>query len=887
MNDLTNQPIIRLLVVDDDKIDRLACKRILAKESDCQFVIFEAETGVQGLELARDRQPDCILLDHHLPDLNGLEFLAELTKETGELPMPVIMLTVSDHAMIAVEALKLGARDYVVKDSDRESLQWLPAVVFRALREQQVINAKAEAEAKYRTLVEQIPAITYIASLESLGKLLYVSPQIEQLGFPPEVWIDEPQGLLKRIHADDRSEAIEAYSQTYESHIPLRCEYRLVKSDGQARWFLDEANVVHDEAGGTLFLQGVLVDITKDKETEQELFYYRRRLEELVARRTEQLEKQCVILNSANANLDKALCERWHAEAALRASETRFRLLLESAGDGILGIDVEGRCTFVNRSALAMLGYTQEELLGQDTHATIYYSDAEGLPAPPGQWGVYAAFREGVPHRSTEIFRRKNSGSFPVECSSYPIQLDGQVTGAVLVFRDVTELHALNRNLYFLASHDPLTGLFNRTEFEQRASRVLASAREDQSEHVLCYLDLDQFKIINDTCGHSAGDELLRALGTFLKSKLRQRDTLARLGGDEFALLMEHCSLDQAWRIATELCESIRSYRFVWEGKAFSVGASIGMASLTGADSDISVVLVAADTACYMAKEKGRNRVHIFKPQDDELAEKRAQGKWGGRLTRALDEDSFRLYCQRICRLADTAGRVHYEILLRLVDDDGSLIDPSAFIPAAERHHLMPAIDRWVLRKVIAQIGRGHKQAMPEALPIYAVNISVASLIDDRFVDFVHELLQAYGIPPQTLCFEVDEASTLAHLSQARFSIEKLNGLGCLFSIKNFGSGIAAFTNLKTMPVDFLKMDGEFIKSLEENPINRTIAEAINLIAHVMVIETVGECADSDKTLALLKKLGLDHAQGYAIMAPSPWEELDNPANAEVRLDVQ
>ena len=232
MNDLIDKSIIRLLVVDDDQIDRLACKRVLARQSDCDFVILEAETGYQGLELARAQQPDCILLDYHLPDLNGLEFLAELAEETGELPIPVIMLTVSDHAMIAVEALKLGVRDYVIKGSDRESLQWLPAVVFRALREQQAINKRVEAEAKYRTLVEQIPAITYIASLESPGKLLYLSPQINQLGFPPEDWIDEPQGLLKWVHVDDRSAAIEAYGQTYEHHTPLRCEYRLVKSDG-------------------------------------------------------------------------------------------------------------------------------------------------------------------------------------------------------------------------------------------------------------------------------------------------------------------------------------------------------------------------------------------------------------------------------------------------------------------------------------------------------------------------------------------------------------------------------------------------------------------------------------------------------------------------------
>jgi len=339
MNVVLNKASIRLLLVEDDQVDRLACKRALTQHPDCDFVIFEAETGDQGLKLARTQQIDCILLDYHLPDLNGLEFLAELTEETGELPMPVVMLTGSDNAVVAVDALKLGVRDYVVKGSDRESLQWLPAVVFRALREQQAIQDKAEAveqlreaEAKYRTLVEQIPAITYIASLAIPGKLLYLSPQIHQLGFPPEDWLADPQGLLKQVYADDRQIVIEAYALTYEYHAPLRCEYRLVKSDGQARWFLDEANVVRDEAGGALFLQGVLVDITKDKEIEQELFYYRRRLEDLVARRTEQLEVQNAILNSANASLDKALCERKQAEQMLRDADQRKNVFLAMLG---------------------------------------------------------------------------------------------------------------------------------------------------------------------------------------------------------------------------------------------------------------------------------------------------------------------------------------------------------------------------------------------------------------------------------------------------------------------------------------------------------------------------------------------------------------------------
>ncbi|MGR8931231.1 MAG: PAS domain S-box protein [Gammaproteobacteria bacterium] len=443
---IANKPTIRLLLVDDDQFDRMACKRALTMNQECEFVLFEAETANQGLKIASTEQIDCILLDYHLPDLSGVEFLSELAEATGELPVPVVMLTGSDNAMVAVDALKLGARDYVVKGSDGESLQWLPAVVLRALKEQQTIQDKLkavtqlrEAEAKYRSLVEQIPAITYIASLEKPGLLLYVSPQIQELGFPPDYWLDDPDGLLKRVHAEDKQRVIEAYSATYERHQFLRCEYRLTKHNGQVRWFLDEANVVHDESLGALCLQGVLIDITKDKETEQELFYYRRRLEELVAQRTDQLERQGAVLEAANSRMDNELCERRRAEAALRNSETRFRLLLESAGEGIIGLDTEGRCTFINPAALAMLGYSREEMINRDTCETIHIGHANGTPASAQRCSIYDAFRTGTPQRSSEIFRRQDGSTFPVECSAHPMQLDNKMIGAVLLFRIVDE----------------------------------------------------------------------------------------------------------------------------------------------------------------------------------------------------------------------------------------------------------------------------------------------------------------------------------------------------------------------------------------------------------------------------------------------------------------
>jgi diguanylate cyclase (GGDEF)-like protein/PAS domain S-box-containing protein len=625
--------IIRLLLVDDDYVDRIACKQALTQHPDYVFEIMEAESGQQGLDLAQASQPDCILLDYYLPDFNGVEFLSELADPTGELPIPVVMLTGANNAVVAVDALKRGARDYLVKDGEQESLQWLPAIIIRALREQWAIREKTEAikkmyeaEAKYRTLVEQIPAITYIASLESPpGKLHYISPQIKQLGFPIEAWLHDPQGLLKRVHQDDRQRVIEEFAKTYEHHTSLRCEYRLVTNDGRIRWFLDEANPVVDDMGRPLFLQGILVDITDDKVIEQELDYYRRRLEELVALRTAELEKQTNLLKSANENLDKELCERRRTDAALRRSEARFRLLLESAGEGIYGLDAEGNCIFINQAALEMLGYRREELLGQEIHGKIHHSRSDGTPHSAMECPITDVYRKGACVRSSGTLWRKDGNSFQAEYSSHPMRNQGHITGAVIVFRDVTEAQALAQQLSYQASHDPLTDLVNRVEFERSVERALASTQENQFEHAICYLDLDQFKIVNDTCGHAAGDELLHSLGNLLLSLLSPCDTLARLGGDEFGLLLECCSLDRARQIAEELCEAVRSFRFNWEGETFSVGVSVGVAALTANSGTVSSVISAADAACYMAKKKGRSGVHVFEPDAAEIIKGRAR----------------------------------------------------------------------------------------------------------------------------------------------------------------------------------------------------------------------------------------------------------------------
>lgn len=627
MTDKNSKATVRLLLVDDDEVDRIACKRALAHHPDYEFRIIEAETGGQGLELAHAMRPDCILLDYRLPDLNGVEFLGELSEQTGGAPQPVVMLTGTDNAEVAVVSLKHGARDYVVKDTEGQSLQWLPAIIIRTLHEQRALKERAEAtnklretEAKFRSLVEQIPAITYMASLEHAGKLLYISPQSAQLGFDPEEWLGESGRRLEWIHEEDRAYVIDEFAKTYENFAPLRCEYRMVGRDGRDRWFLDEANVVRDVSGTPLFLQGILVDITKEKEAEQELEYYRRRLEEVVASRTEQLEKQRELLKVANLNMDKELCERKRAERALRESEARFRLLLESAGEGIYGLDEDRHCTFVNKAVLEMLGYDREEVLGQDIHALFHHSRADGAPLPAEECPIYDVVKTGKGCLATVTLWRKDGSSFPAEYSAYPMQVDRRISGAVLVFRDVTESQALTQALKFQATHDPLTGLINRPEFERRANQALSSAQKENYVHALCYFDLDKFKDVNDSCGHAAGDELLAALSKLLQTRMRQRDSLARLGGDEFGILLERCTLAQAKKIANELCEMAREFRFDWKSRSFSVSLSIGIVEINGASPDLATVLSNADAACYRAKKKGRDGIHVFVPRKSKRA---------------------------------------------------------------------------------------------------------------------------------------------------------------------------------------------------------------------------------------------------------------------------
>jgi diguanylate cyclase (GGDEF)-like protein len=437
--------------------------------------------------------------------------------------------------------------------------------------------------------------------------------------------------------------------------------------------------------------------------------------------------------------------------------------------------------------------------------------------------------------------------------------------------------------LSYQAAHDMLTGLVNRREFEIRVERALHSAHEQGRVHTLCYMDLDQFKVVNDTCGHVAGDELLRQLALMLQQVVRDRDTLARLGGDEFGVLLENCPLEKAQELAENLRQTVQDYRFLWHEKSFVVGASIGLVEISEASDSVVSILSAADAACYAAKDKGRNRIHVYELEDSDLARRHGEMQWVSRISRAIEDDRLRLFYQPIIPLDKSENGVsHFEILLRMVDEDGNLVLPMAFIPAAERYQLMPTIDRWVIKHAFQLCTHYCSSYKNSPLSTCTINLSGSSLCDDHFLEFIKKQLELNRVPAASICFEITETAAIANLPQAIEFMKALKAMGCQFSLDDFGSGLSSFTYLKNLPVDYLKIDGSFVKDMADDPIDFAMVQAITSVGHVMGLQTIAEFVESEDIFNRLKEIGVDYVQGSWIEKPRAVTELINsPAKVQ------
>ncbi|MGY6215011.1 EAL domain-containing protein [Methylolobus aquaticus] len=571
-------------------------------------------------------------------------------------------------------------------------------------------------------------------------------------------------------------------------------------------------------------------------------------LEERVAQRTVELEQ---------------IGDRLEMEKEL------FRITLASIGDGVITTDRQGHITFLNPIAEQVTGWHSHEVSGRPLAEA--FQVAHEAADPNERERAVTALPPVVESRSTGQLLLTDRSGFRrhVHYTAAPI-LDRQAAkvGTVLTFRDISEERRIAQQLTHQATHDALTGLVNRREFERRLERVLQHAAP-HDPHALLFMDLDRFKVVNDTCGHVAGDELLRQIAALMRNRIRARDTFGRLGGDEFGVLLEHCRVDEATRIANTLRELAQDFRFGWQDKSFGVGVSIGLVKIAGGWENAASVLRAADNACYLAKDRGRNRVHVYEPDDRLEAQRQGDMQWLPRLQQALAEGRLRLYRQPIVpvRAADQ-GLELGEVLVRLVDEQGDIVLPGAFLAAAERYGQIGAIDRWVVGETITALkGGGAVQGAGTRL---SVNLSGQSLGDPDALDFISERIKDSGIAASSLCFEITETAAISNLTNALPFMTQLRELGCRFSLDDFGNGLSSFGYLKTLPVDYLKIDGRFVKEIANDRVDETMVEAIHRLGKVMGLKTVAEWVENAETLQKVSAMNIDYAQGFHLGSPRP-----------------
>jgi diguanylate cyclase (GGDEF)-like protein/PAS domain S-box-containing protein len=682
------------------------------------------------------------------------------------------------------------------------------------------VPALSDVEAWFRTLA----ASTSIAIFVYRERFLFVNRGCEELtGYAAQELLG--MELFQLTHPDFRP-VVEARARARLSGIeltPPSYEFKIVRRDGAERWLAVNSAVV-DMAGAPAAL-ATAVDIT----------------------------------------------ERKLAEIALAEERERAQVTLASIGDGVIRTDAAGSVDYLNAVAERLTGWSAEEALGQPLGRIFDVVDEAGgrLLFDP----VERCVREGrvVELPGSFTLLRRDGMEFAIRDSVAPIRdRQGRITGTVLVFKDVTELRGMEREMSYLAQHDALTGLLNRREFENRLQRCLRTAAEEGRYHALFYLDLDEFKLVNDTSGHLAGDELLKQVTAVLAAELRRGDTLARLGGDEFGVLLEDTSPERARELGEVLRTVVRAHRFVWQDRIFEIGVSLGTVMIDRASGDMVQVLSAADAACYVAKEAGRNRIHEYQLDDTLVTARYGAMNWIHRIHKAFDEERFRLYRQPIQPLGgDPATAPLCEIFIRMLDEQGRIASPSAFIPAAERYHLIPAIDRWVVHAAFEVLTRS---ALASAAPgtCFAINLSGQSIGEGDFLDYVLAEIAASGVPPERICFEITETAAVANLAGARRFITVLKAHGVCFVLDDFGSGLSSFAYLKNLRVDFLKIDGEFVRNLVGDSVQRAIVESIHQVGHVMGIRTIAEGVEDPATLEALRSLGVDYAQGYWIAAPEP-----------------
>ncbi len=692
-------------------------------------------------------------------------------------------------------------------------------------------NQLRTSERRYRGLFQNVVDGVYIASRE--GEWITANPAlVEMLGYDSvEDLKAAGRTTLLYVNPIDRERV---FARLEAQGLVKNFEYRLRRKDGREIVVLENSHAVFDDDGNVVAHEGTITDIT----------------------------------------------ERKHAETRIFEEKERAQVTLQSIGDGVITTDADGRVDYINPVAQDLTGWDMRSACGKPVSEMMTIVNAKTRAAIDNP--VMRCLREGrvITLDENSVLITADHGEIPIQDSVAPIRdRIGNIVGSVMVFHDVSRETRLFRQLSYQAAHDSLTGLINRQEFENRLVNSLENLRGNAEEtHALLYLDLDQFKVINDTFGHSAGDALLKQLADVVHAKIRSTDLLARLGGDEFGILLERCDERTAIEVAEAIRGAIEAYRFEWKDSFAAIRCSLGVVMITGESEDVATLMSSADVACYSAKDMGRNQVHLYRGSD--AAQRHEEMKWVSRISSAVEEDRLELFFQPIIGIGKTAGqsRGHYEILLRMRDEKGELVNPDRFIPAAERYNLMSTLDRWVIREALSTLADRNTDG--DARYTIAINLSGTSLSEDRFLEDVINELKKQKLPRGAICFEITETAAISNLSRVVHFMKSLKQLGCKFSLDDFGTGLSSFTYLKNLPVDYLKIDGHFIRNVAEDKVDESMVKAISEVGHAMGIETIAERVETKEVLEKLGELGIEYAQGYYIARPAsvqsfaPWGDM-------------
>ncbi len=702
---------------------------------------------------------------------------------------------------------------------DAELMARMTQLAGIAIERRRAESALRVSEARFRGLFEHVVEGVYQSGPD--GRLKAANPAlVRMLGFASA---DELMALdsTRSLYLFQEVQA-ELKARLLRDGEIRNAEFELKRPDGRLITVVENARVVHDAAGTVQGFEGTLWDIT----------------------------------------------ERRRAELAVHAEKERAQVTLQSIGDAVITTDAAGVIDYLNPVAEQLTGWTLDEARGQALDSVLRVVNEANQESAENL--VARCLKEGrvILGNDQAALVARNGREVAIQNSAAPIRdREGRLLGTVVVFRDVSRERRLRRALSYQATHDALTGLLNRREFEHRLHAALAETRGDSAvEHALVYVDLDQFKVVNDTCGHPAGDRLLKQITSLLQTRVRTSDTLARLGGDEFGILLQDCALEQAMKIAEGLRQSIREFRYEWAGQQIKIGASIGIVGIDKTSESVAAVMSAVDVACYAAKDGGRNRVHVY--EADNVPARHKEMQWVSRLQRASDDGRLEIYFQPILPIGRNKDpQQHYELLLRMRDETGNLVQPIEFIPAAERYNMMPAIDRWVVKHVLSTVlarGKVGEHAT------FAINLSGTTLSDEGFLEFLLGELSATEIRPGSLCFEITETAAIASLSNVVYFMRELRDRGVRFALDDFGSGLSSFSYLKNLPVEFLKIDGQFVENVYRDPVDRSMVEAICQVARAMGIRTIAERVETKEVLEALAQIGVDYAQGFLIASPEP-----------------